>query len=410
MTRERVRIAVIGAGIAGLTLALALARNGLRCQVFEQARLLREVGAGVQLAPNATRLLHRLGLEDRLRDTAVRPRAIEMRRWEDNSVLRRIPLGAQCEQRFGAPYYTVHRADLHRALLERLPQEVLHLGRACTGIEEHRDAVVVQFADGSSTTADAVVGADGIHSRVRDVLVRDRPRYSGQNVYRALVPAEEVPFRREQPQVVLWLGPGRHCVSYPICGGDRISLAATVPAPRWGRAPHQEGESWSALGRPDDLARAYTGWNPEVGALTSAVEVVSRWALHDREPLTRWSTGRVTVVGDAAHPMLPFLAQGANQAIEDAATLAACLRDRDPLGIATGLARYQHLRQSRTTTVQRISRANTTALHLPDGDAQRARDEALAAHAALAEQDWIYGYDAEAAVTNTAADNPEGRP
>jgi salicylate hydroxylase len=386
---ERIRIAVVGAGIAGLTMALALARDGMHCRVFEQATLAGEVGAGVQLAPNATRLLHRLGLGDRLRDIAVLVNAIEMRRWDDNSMLRRTPLGVECEEYFGAPYYTVHRAELHRCLLERLPEGIVHLGRHCTQLREHSGGVSVRFADGSSTTADLVVGADGIHSRVRGLLAREEPRYSGQSIYRALIPARRVPFLLEEPNVVLWLGPGQHCVAYPISGCDRISLAATVPEPRWG------AEAWSAPGCVEDLVEAYAGWNPEVRALTLAPRTVSRWALHDRDWLPRWSTKRVTMIGDAAHPMLPFFAQGANQAIEDAVALAACLRDVGPDGIADALARYERIREPRTSEVQRISRANALALHLPDGDQQRSRDQALAAHAALVEQDWIYGYDAE---------------
>ncbi|MFN2495438.1 MAG: FAD-dependent monooxygenase [Pseudonocardiaceae bacterium] len=402
MNSERIRIAIVGAGISGLTLALALSRYGLRCHVFEQARLLGEVGAGVQLAPNSTRLLHRVGLRSRLRRVAVRPDAIEMRRWDDDVVLRRTPLGAACEQHFGAPYYTVHRADLHQTLLEHLAAGTLHLGLRCTGVREGATGVQVQFADGSSTTADLVVGADGIHSRVRDVLVADQPRYSGHSVYRALIPARQVPSLLVEPKVVLWLGPGQHCVSYPIRGGEWLSLAATVPDPGWG------AESWSAQGATTDLAGAYAGWTPEVRALTRAPDAVSRWALHDRDPLRRWSTGRITVIGDAAHPMLPFLAQGANQAVEDAVALAGCLRDVCPGGLATALTRYAAIRHHRTREVQRLSRANTTALHLPDGATQRSRDTELAARARLEDQEWLYGYDAEAAVATVAAGVREG--
>jgi len=391
--RDEIRIAVVGAGIAGLTVAAALHEVGLCCHVFEQARLLDEVGAGIQLAPNAARVLHRLGVGKRLGDSAVRPLAIEMRRWEDNSVLRRTPLGAECEERFGAPYYTMHRADLHRGLLERLPEGLVHLGRRCEGVREHSDEVEVQFSDGSSITADLVIGADGIHSRVREALVRDEPCYCGHTIYRALVPAERVPFAVAEPKVVIWLGPGRHCVSYPVSDGKQVSLGATVPDARW------VTESWSAQGRTDALARAYTGWNSEVRALTAAPDAVSRWALHDRGTLSTWSSDRLTVVGDAAHPMLPFFAQGANQAIEDAVTLAACLRDADSDGIASALRRYENVRKPRTDQVHEISRANTTALHLTDGEEQRRRDRALAEGGALANQDWIYGYDAEAAVT-----------
>jgi salicylate hydroxylase len=393
VSNKHIRIAVVGAGIAGLTIATALARNGLRCHVFEQASQLGEVGAGLQLAPNATRLLHRLGLKEQLRAVAVRPCAFEMRRWDDNSVLCRTPLGEQCEQYFGAPYYTVHRADLHRCLLERLPPGIVHSGLHCTGVRELQSDVQLQFADGSSARADLVVGADGIHSRVRTLLVHDEPRYSGQAIYRALVPAARVPFLLEEPKVVLWLGPGKHCVSYPVSAGNQVNVAATVPEPHWG------AESWSAHGRTEDLAEAYGDWNAEVCVLTSAPETVSHWALHDRDSASRWSSNRIILIGDAAHPMLPFFAQGANQAIEDAVTLAACLRDVDhPDGIAPVLTRWQAVRAPRTSKVHRISRANTTALHLPDGDAQRRRDQTLAAGARLADQIWIYGYDAEAAV------------
>lgn len=395
MGREQIRIAVVGAGIAGLTVAAALVRSGLRCDVFEQARLLGDVGAGVQLAPNAVRLLHRIGMCERFGEVAVRPRVIEMRRWDDNSVLRRTPLDPECEQLFGAPYYTVLRADLHRGLLERLPEGIVHLGLHCSEVIRRAGDVALQFADGSSTTADVVIGADGIHSRVRELLIRDEPCYSGQSIYRALVPADRLEFLCKEPKVVLWLGPGKHCVCYPVAGGQQISMAATVPDPQWG------AESWSARGRTEDLAHAYLGWHPEVRAVTSAPDTIGRWALHDREPLHRWSTDRITLVGDAAHPMLPFLAQGANQAIEDAVALAVCLREcrRGETGqIAAALVRYEQARAQRTGEVHRISRSNTTALHLPDGPEQRRRDDALAAQTLLTDQEWIYGYDAEAAL------------
>jgi len=391
VSNEQLRIAVVGAGIAGLTVAAALIRNGLRCDVFEQARLLREVGAGVQLAPNAARLLCRLGIGERFQKVAVRPLALEMRRWHDNLVLHRTPLGTECEQLFGAPYYTVLRADLHASLLERLPGGIVHLGLRCIDVVERADDVVLHFADGSSTAADVVIGADGIHSRVRELLVRDQPRYSGQSIYRSLVPADRLAFLCAEPKVVLWLGPGKHCVCYPVAGGQQFSLAATVPNPRW------SAESWSAQGKAGELAEAYRDWHPEVRAVTSAPDTVGRWTLHDRDPLRQWSTHRITLVGDAAHPMLPFFAQGANQAIEDAVALALCLHNT-PRGqtrqVTEALGRYQQARIPRTSEVHRISRANTTALHLPDGAEQRRRDNLLTTRR-LADQAWIYGYDAE---------------
>jgi salicylate hydroxylase len=262
-------------------------------------------------------------------------------------------------------------------------------------VVERAENVELHFADGSSTAADVVIGADGIHSRVREQLVRDEPRYCGQSIYRALVPADRLAFLRTEPKVVLWLGPGKHCVCYPVASGEQISLAATVLDSQW------SAESWSAQGQSWELAEAYLGWHPEVRAVTSSPNTISRWALHDREPLRQWSTDRITLVGDAAHPMLPFFAQGANQAIEDAVALAVCLQNirRGVISqIAAALSRYEQARLPRTSEVHRISRANTVALHLPDGTEQRRRDNLLAVQARLADQEWIYGYDAEAAV------------
>jgi len=386
----RPQVAVVGAGIAGLTLAAALVQAGLSCSLFEQAALLGEVGAGIQLAPNATRILHRLGLERRLRAVATRPEALEMRRWDDGTLLRRTPLGARCEELFGAPYYTVHRADLHRQLLEALPSGIVHLDRRVERVEQRQNGVVIDFTDGFGVMSDVVVGTDGIHSVVRELVATDQPRFSRQSIYRALIPAERVPATLlDEPRVVLWLGPGQHCVCYPVSQASRMSFGATVPITEW------TSESWSTLGSVLDLAARYRGWHDDVVTLTSAPDSVSRWALHDRDILGRWSQDRVTVAGDAAHPMLPFLAQGANQAIEDAVVLARCLATATPQTVPTALRRYERIRLPRTDKVHQISRNNTIALHLPDGPEQRDRDRSLAVNADLQSQNWLYGYDAE---------------
>jgi salicylate hydroxylase len=390
MRNDEMRIAIVGAGIAGLTAAAALTRAGVRCEVFEQARQLAEVGAGIQIAPNAARVLNRLGLGRHLDLVGVRPAAIEMRRWDDDSVLRRTELGDRCEEMFGVPYYAVHRADLHRGLLQILPSGTVHLGLRLVGIEERPDEVELRFDDGSRLPFDVVIGADGIHSVVREVLAGDEPRFSGQSIYRGLVPAERVPFLLTEPKVTLWLGPNRHCVCYPVSGGRQVSFGATTPV------DDPRPESWSAQGSVDELRAAYAGWNDRVGQLLAAADAVSQWALHDRDTVDRWSTRRVTIIGDAAHPMLPFLAQGANQAIEDAMVLAVFLRGATgPDDVAGALARYEEVRRARTEEVHGISRRNTSMLHLPDGDEQRKRDEILAATADLSSQQWLFGYDAE---------------
>jgi salicylate hydroxylase len=384
-------VAIVGAGIAGLAFAAALRRAGIDFHVYEQAQRLSEVGAGVQLAPNATRLLQRLGLGDRLSAIAVAPQAIEMRRWDDGTLLQRTPLGGLCRDRFGAPYYTLHRADLHSSLISLIPPERVHLGARCVAIEQTADTARLRLSDDSTVAATLVVGADGIHSIVREQLAADRPRYSGQTIYRGLVPADRVPYLLAEPRVRLWFGPDQHCVCYPVSSGRQVSFGATVTAPDW------QEESWSARGSVLDLAPAYAGWHEDVTRLIGAAEAVSRWALHDRENIDRLSSGRVAVIGDAAHPMLPFQAQGANQAIEDAAALAVCLTEAGQDGLAEALRGYERIRLPRTSRIQRQSRDNASTFHLADGDAQRRRDAAARTSSGLDQHQWLFGYDAEQA-------------
>lgn len=391
----QIRVAVAGAGIAGLTFAAALRRAGIDCHLYEQAERLTEVGAGVQVTPNATRLLHRLGLYDRLRGAAVAPQAIEMRRWDDGSLLQRTELGSLCQRRFGAPYYAVHRAHLHDVLLSLVPPDRVHLGARLIAVTQSADEARLHLSDGTTVTAELVVGADGIRSVAREQIVADRPRYSGQTIYRGLVPADRVPFLAADPRVRLWLGPDQHCVCYPVSSGRQVSFGATVSASDW------REESWSARGNVTELAAAYAAWHPDVTRLIGAAETVSRWALHDRESLDRLSAGRVAVIGDAAHPMLPFQAQGANQAIEDAVVLAACLADGAPGDLGAALRHYERIRLPRTTRIQQQSRANATTFHLADGAAQRSRDASTQTSSGLERHEWLFGYDAEQAATTS---------
>lgn len=385
----REEIAVVGAGIAGLALAAALDRRGLPSVVFEQAAEPTEAGTGVQIAPNASRLLHRLGLEARLRAVAVRPESVEYRRWADDSLIGRSALGGECERRYGAPYYTIHRADLRDALASLVCGQRCHPGRRLVSVAESAAGAVLDFADGSRHLAGLVAGADGIRSTVRRALATDRPVFSGLGVYRGLVPAEALPDFARRPAVRLWPGPERHLVCYPVCAGRMISFAATVPCEASG------SESWTAPGSPDDLKRAFDGWNGTVQRLIGNARTVTRWMLYDREPLRQLATSRVVLVGDAAHPMLPFVAQGANQAIEDAAALAACLAQEDDSKRAEAIHQYDTCRASRTARLQRQARWSTDGLHLPDGKTQLMRDAALSAGGDLSRMDWLYGYDAE---------------
>ena len=388
------RVLVAGAGIGGLCLAAALDRVGVPCDVREQAAAWGPVGVGLQLAPSAVRLLHRLGLAGELRACATRPRALEIRWWRDGSLLSRTELGDSCEALYGAPYYTVHRADLHDALLGLVGHRV-HPGHRLIGVEQRENEAVAHFADGAVLDADAIVGADGVHSTVRASVLRDRaaPVFAGQVVYRGLVPADRVARLGGEPMVNVWVGPDRHCVCYPVSSGGQFSFAATAPA-----AGQPPAESWSVEGDPRELAAAFAGWNDSVQELVRAAGPMRRWSLHDREPLTAWSVSRVTLLGDAAHPMLPFMAQGANQAIEDAAVLAACLA-ASPVDVPDALRRYEAIRMPRTALVQRGSRQSGRAMHTHDGVAEPRRDSPVrkSATATLAALAWLYGYDAEQA-------------
>lgn len=348
---QKSTVAVIGAGITGLTLAIALRRAGIDCVVYEKATAFGEVGAGIQLAPNAGRLLHRLGLADALSAVAVRSMAIEVRGWQTGEVLGRVPLD-DCEPRYGAPYYLLTRADLHAVLAASEP---VCFGKACVGVHETADGVEIRFADGTSAWASVVVGADGIKSAIRQERVRDEPEYSGMTVYRGMVPVERVPAFFSEPRTMLWPGPGKHFVHYPVAAGRLVNFVATVPAAEW------HVESWSEPGEKKDVLDAFTGW--EILPLVEAADVVTRWALHTRSADPRWSTARTTLAGDAAHPMLPFMAQGANQGIEDAVALASALADgRDALG------RYEEVRRERATLVQRMSGDAARTYHEPGGD------------------------------------------
>jgi len=386
---KNLRIAVVGGGIGGLATAGFLHRAGLDVTVYEQAVMLTEVGAGLVVPPNAARLLRRLGLMERFqRLAAPLETGWEFRRWQDGRVLFSQRLGAECERLYGEHTYTAHRADLLAVLAAAVPEPGVRLGARCVAVRRRSDRVELAFADGSAATADVVVGADGLHSVVRDaVLATGPPRFSGTCAYRCLVPAAQAPPFALRPVQTLWLGPGRHLVHYPISAGRYVNLVALTPADDY------QVESWTAEGRIEDLRAEFAGWAPQLTGLLQAAERIGRWALLDRDPFRRWTNGPIALAGDAAHPMFPFLAQGAAQAIEDAAVLAGCLAESrtDPAG---ALSRYEAIRKPRTTRVQMISHQRQHVNHLPDGAEQRARDAAFAGEDPLAHNAWIYGHDA----------------
>jgi salicylate hydroxylase len=349
-----------------------------------------EVGAGIQVSPNASRILHRLGLADELARMGVRPEHFHQRRWDDGRTLLRSPLGDAVVDAFGFPHYQTHRADLLAALLRALPPERLHVGHRLVGLVDHGDRVEATFEGGTRVEADLLVGADGIHSTVRAALFGpEAPTFTGCAAYRGLVPAERLRHLDLEVTAQIWMGPDAHFVHYFVQRKRLVNFVAVIEQDSW------TGESWTDRGDVADALTAFAGWHPQLHEILRAVDETFIWALFDRAPLERWSSGRVTLLGDACHPMLPFMAQGAAQALEDGATLTACLTHEQD--IPEALRRYESLRLPRASRIQALSTLNKTRFHLPDGPEQQERDALMASGStdfSIKAVEWIYGHDA----------------
>jgi len=349
---KKMRVGIVGAGIGGVALARALRLRGIDAWLFERASGFGEIGAGVQMTPNAAKALIALGVGEGLKRIGFLPEAMIGLNWNDAAELFYTPLRETCPRLFGAHFYHVHRADLHGILSEGMPMDQVRFNAQCTGVTQRGDMAVAQFSDGSSFEADLIVGADGIHSVVRDGLWgKSEARFTGHMCWRALVPVEHHPLPFVRPAASFWMGPKAHVVTYYVKSGAAVNIVAVNESADW------VAESWTEPSTRDELMAAYQGWHQDLIRLFELTdpEQTFKWGLFDRDPMQQWSQGRITLLGDAAHPMLQYLAQGAGMAIEDAVVLGAALQEANG-DFAAAFQRYQSVRYLRTGRVQLTAR------------------------------------------------------
>jgi 2-polyprenyl-6-methoxyphenol hydroxylase-like FAD-dependent oxidoreductase len=371
MTANRPSIAIIGAGMGGLTAAAAMRRFDIDVTVYEQAHEFLRIGAGIQMLPNASRVLRGIGIENVLREQAFEPYSHLNRVWDTGEIKRELPMP---ESLYGAPFLCTHRADLHEALVSTLPSDIIHLNKKLSAIDQAEGGVTLTFADGTKVDHDAAIGADGIHSVARQIVVGpDQPLHKGRIAYRSVFDSRLMGGGEIAPSRTKWWGPDRHIVIY-YTRRDRSQLyfVTSVPEPADWITP----ESWSAMGDVDELRAEYQGFHPEVQMVLNACPSCHKWAILEREPLPRWSDGRIALLGDACHPMTPYMAQGAATSMEDAVVLARCLADASTDDVPGAFRRYEANRKPRTSRIQAISSANTW---MSGGDD---------------DPSWLYGYDA----------------
>ena len=384
------KVLIAGAGLGGLTAAACLMTRGHEVQVFEQSPELGEVGAGIQLSANSVKVMDSLGLRGQLDEAAVRPLAYEFRRYDTGELLHRVPLneGDTHERQHGTPYYHVHRGDLHRMLagaVQALDPGCIRLSARTSGFAETADSARIRLADGREFAGDVLIGADGIKSVIRSSIVGpEQPVYTGQAAWRAVVPAERLSVDILRPVVTVWCGPRNHAVIYLMRGGALLNFVGCHERD-W------EEESWTARRPWAELRQDYAGWHPEVQTIIEAMDhdQCFRWALNSRELQERWSTDRATLLGDAVHPTLPYMAQGANMAIEDAAVLARCLGSGD--SVTDALRRYERNRAPRTSRIVRESTEHGELFHITD--AAEMREAFIRKDIARSRREWLYCYD-----------------
>jgi salicylate hydroxylase len=391
------QVAIIGGGIAGAALARSLDLLGIDYHMFERVAAFGQVGAGVQVTPNAVKVLEALDLKEDLAATGFLPEAMVGWNWQSGDELFRTPLKAVCQRVFGADFYHVHRADLHSMLTKGIAPERVTFGVACTGLRQQGGRTIVSFDDGSEYAADLVIGADGVRSAIRAALWGQEPAsYTGHMCWRALVPVEHFPLPFVSPTSSFWMGPKGHVVTYYVKGGAMVNIVAVNEHPGWVE------ESWTVKSNPQELLDGFAGWHDDLIRLFERVnpDQVYKWGLFDRDPMPRWSKDNATLLGDAAHPMLPFLSQGGAMAIEDAYVLAQALDHYGAGQLDKALDAYEAERRPRTARVQLEARERGRTYHLSSPEEARARDlafkqeQARDPNAVGIKAEWVYQYDA----------------
>ncbi|MBL4756336.1 MAG: FAD-dependent monooxygenase [Rhizobiales bacterium] len=387
---EKRKILIAGGGIGGITAALCLVRAGFEVQVFEQANELGEVGAGIQLSANAIRVLEYLGLREKLAEIAAQPIRYEFKIFDTAEVLQKIPLGDTHSKKHGAPYLQFHRADLLAVLVQKahdVSPSLVHLGKTVTGFDEDEQGVTLKFSDGTTEHGDILIGADGIKSAVRAQIAGDTvPEYTGQVAWRVMVPTSDLPKDFMELITEIWVGPGKHAVVYFLRRGELLNFVGAVDHAEWSE------EGWTVKYPWSDMKKDFEGWHPNIQTILDAADhdMCFRWALNNRPPIKNWSTDRATLLGDAAHATLPYMAQGAAMAIEDGAVLARALKASDDVNECLQI--YQNSRIERTTKIVNESSANKKLFHLNSTQELKA---AFAKRDISSERsNWLFSYDA----------------
>jgi len=381
---------ISGAGLGGLAASVALSSVGASVRVFEKVPTLGEVGAGIQLSPNAMHVARALGIDGQIIAAGFEPEAALIRDFARAKRYVKAPLASACRGRYDAPFIQIHRADLHRILLKAATDAgvVIETGATVKGYEVANQRAAFLLDGGGRASADLLIGADGLRSSIRErMLGAEAPEFTGQVAWRGLIKASAVPDDLVAPDATVWAGPGKHFVTYFVRGGDLVNFVAVQERTDW------RNESWMQPGDPHELRAAFEGWRPEVTDLINCIDDCFLWALFARKPLTRWSDGPVVLLGDACHPMLPFMAQGAAMAFEDAYVLAKCVEAG--ANIQSAVLRYEKIRKPRASKVQARARANADLFHMKSVSAKARLLAAslLPGRAALTPLDWIYGFN-----------------